>query len=98
MLSKFTSVVPMTMMLLVLLELAGFSRVALHTLFAGLLTSQLLQCGYFNGLMEHLGILDSDLGEKILGRSAHKMGSQLAWIVFGLAGAANAIKVLHDHR
>ncbi|KAG0054303.1 hypothetical protein BGZ83_011508 [Gryganskiella cystojenkinii] len=92
-LSKFTSVVPMTLLLLVLLELAGFSRIGLHSLFAGLFTSQLLQCGYFNGLMEQLGILDSGLGEAILGRDAREMGSHLAWTTFGLAAAANAIKV-----
>ena len=85
------------MILLVLLELAGFTRIGLHTLFAGLVTSQLLQCGYFNGLMEQLGILDSAQSEVMLGRSAREMGSCLAWTVFGLAGAANAIKVLHDH-
>ncbi|KAG0203967.1 hypothetical protein BGX28_003935 [Mortierella sp. GBA30] len=95
-LHKFTSVVPATLCLLIVLELAGFSHVALHTLFVGLVVSQLLQCGYFNNLMEQLGILDSALGEKVSVRAAREMGQGLAWTIFGLAAAANAIKVLHD--
>ncbi|KAI1307882.1 hypothetical protein EDD11_004354 [Mortierella claussenii] len=95
-LKTFTSVVPMTLVMLVLLELAGFSRVALHTLFAGLLASQFLRWGWFNNVMEQLGILDSALGEAVAGQSAREMGCYLAWTVFALAAAANAINVLHD--
>lgn len=86
----------MTMILLVLLELAGFSRVALHTLFAGLVTSQLLMRGYFHGAMEHLGMLDSASGEVVAGHSTHEVGSVLGWAVFGLSLAANAISVMHE--
>ncbi|KAF8928672.1 hypothetical protein BGZ58_009459 [Dissophora ornata] len=95
-LKTFTSRVPMTMILLVLLELGGFTRVGLHTLFAGLVVSQLLNSGYFNNVMKQLGILDTALGETMMGRDARKIGSTLGWTIFGLAGAANAIKVLHD--
>lgn len=84
------------MILLTVLELAGFSRAGLHTLFAGLITSQLLQCGVFNNLMEQLGILDGSLGEGVSKRAVCDMAHCLSWTVFGLAAAANAIKALHD--
>ncbi|KAF9281399.1 hypothetical protein BGZ68_006659 [Mortierella alpina] len=96
-LHKFTSVVPATLVLLIFLELAGFSRLALHTLFASLVVSQLLRCGYFTNLLELLGILDTALGERVSVRTVHEMGHGLAWTVFGLAAAANAIRVLHDN-
>ncbi|KAF9087343.1 hypothetical protein BGX23_008202, partial [Mortierella sp. AD031] len=92
----YTSLFPATMILLTILELAGFTRVGLHTLFAGLITSQLLQCGFFNNLMEQLGILDGSLGERASRHAVHDMAHCLSWTVFGLAAAANAIKVLHD--
>ncbi|KAG0307267.1 hypothetical protein BGZ98_000668 [Dissophora globulifera] len=95
-LETFTSVVPVTMTLLVLLELAGFTRIGLHTLFAGLVASQVIRGGYLNGLMEHLGILDSALGETVAGENAVEIGNTLAWTVFGLACAANVIKALHE--
>ncbi|KAH7046508.1 hypothetical protein BKA57DRAFT_466695 [Linnemannia elongata] len=95
-LTKYTSLFPITMILLTVLELAGFSRAGLHTLFAGLITSQLLQCGVFNNLMEQLGILDGSLGEGVSKRAVCDMAHCLSWTVFGLAAAANAIKALHD--
>ncbi|KAG0271876.1 hypothetical protein BGZ95_000253 [Linnemannia exigua] len=95
-LTKYTSIFPLTMILLTILELAGFSRVGLHTLFTGLITSQLLQCGFFNNLMEQLGILDHSLGEGVSIRAVREMAHCLSWTVFGLTIAANAIKVLHD--
>ncbi|KAG0264363.1 hypothetical protein BG011_006969 [Mortierella polycephala] len=95
-LHNFTAQVPATLILLVLLELGGFIRIGLHSLFTGLVISQLLQCGYFNNLMEQLGILDSALGERVSRRSARQMGRTLGWVVLGLAGAAYSIKVLHD--
>ncbi|KAF9138855.1 hypothetical protein BGX30_008652 [Mortierella sp. GBA39] len=95
-LTKYTSLFLITMILLTVLELAGFSRVGLHTLFAGLITSQLLQCGFFNNLLEQLGILDGSLGEGVSKRAVSDMAHWLSWTVFGLAAAANAIKVLHD--
>ncbi|KAF9902797.1 hypothetical protein EC991_004532 [Linnemannia zychae] len=95
-LTKYTSLFPITMILLTILELAGFSRVGLHTLFAGLITSQLLQCGLFNNLMEQLGILDGSLGDGVSTHAVREMAHCLSWTVFGLTAAANAIKVLHD--
>ncbi|KAF9290961.1 hypothetical protein BGZ68_005548 [Mortierella alpina] len=87
---QFTSVVPVTLILLVLLELAGFSRVALHTLFVGLITSQLLQGGLLNDLLMQMGIVDG------VHASGRDIGTYLSWAVLGLAAVANAIKVLHD--
>ncbi|KAF9190982.1 hypothetical protein BGZ51_008000 [Haplosporangium sp. Z 767] len=87
---QFTSVVPVTLILLVLLELAGFSRVALHALFIGLVTSQLLQGGILNGVLEQLGIVDG------VHASGQDIGAYLSWIVLGLAAVANTVKVLHD--
>ncbi|KAF9188843.1 hypothetical protein BGZ51_000301 [Haplosporangium sp. Z 767] len=95
-LHNFTTQVPATLILLVLLELAGFIHTGLHSLFAGLVLSQLIQCGRLNNLMEQLGILDSTLGERASRRSARQMGRFLGWVVLGLAGAAYSIKVLHD--
>ncbi|KAF9326725.1 hypothetical protein BGZ91_001806 [Linnemannia elongata] len=95
-LTKYTSLFPITMILLTVLELAGFTRAGLHTLFAGLITSQLLQCGVFNNLMEQLGILDGSLGDGVSKRTVCDMAHCLSWTVFGLAAAANAIKALHD--
>ncbi|KAF9351572.1 hypothetical protein BGX26_010445 [Mortierella sp. AD094] len=89
-LKSFTSVAPMTMVLLVFLDLAGFSRVALHTLFVGLVTSQFLKYGCFNSALQQLGILDGALGEVKTKHPAREMGNYLGWTVFGLAGAANA--------
>ncbi|KAF9119742.1 hypothetical protein BGW39_011957 [Mortierella sp. 14UC] len=74
----------------------GKHKHRLHTLFAGLIASQLLQCGFFNNLMEKLGILDGSLGDGVSTRAVREMARYLSWTVFGLAAAANAIKVLHD--
>jgi uncharacterized membrane protein YecN with MAPEG domain len=87
---QFTSVVPVTLILLVLLELAGFSRVALHTLFVGLVTSQVLQGGLLNDMLTQMGIVDG------VHASGRDIGTYLSWAVLGLAAVANAIKVLHN--
>ncbi|KAF9967558.1 hypothetical protein BGZ70_009099 [Mortierella alpina] len=87
---QFTSVVPVTLILLVLLELAGFSRVALHTLFVGLVTSQVLQGGLLNNILTQMGIVDG------VHASGRDIGTYLSWAVLGLAAVANAIKVLHN--
>ncbi|KAG0261050.1 hypothetical protein BG011_001408 [Mortierella polycephala] len=87
---QFTSVVPVSLILLVLLELAGFSRVALHALFIGLVTSQLLQGGVLNGVLRQLGIVDG------VHASGQDIGTYMSWVVLGLAAVANTVKVLHD--
>jgi len=87
---QFTSVVPVTLILLVLLELAGFSRVALHTLCVGLVTSQVLQGGLLNDMLRQMGIVDG------VHASGRDIGTYLSWAVLGLAAVANAIKVLHN--
>ncbi|KAG0196997.1 hypothetical protein BGX28_009486 [Mortierella sp. GBA30] len=87
---QFTSVVPVTLTLLVLLELAGLSRVGLHSLFVGLVTSQLLQGGLMNDVLRQMGIVDG------VHASGRDIGTYLSWIVLGLAAFANAVKVLHD--
>ncbi|KAF9913977.1 hypothetical protein BX616_009207 [Lobosporangium transversale] len=84
-LKAFTSVAPMTMIFLVLLELTGFTRIGLHTLFVGLAVSQLFRWSYFNDVMRQLGIV----GEAVSG--IREIGYCLAWTVFALAGAANAL-------
>ncbi|KAF9215749.1 hypothetical protein BGZ59_000420 [Podila verticillata] len=102
-LSHFTSMFPVTLLLLVLLDLAGFSRVGLHSLFGGLVASQMLRCGFMNSALEQLGIVECDHSDEVhLGHGHHhhhggrEIGNYLAWTVFGLAAAANAVKVLHD--
>ncbi|KAF9926774.1 hypothetical protein FBU30_003685 [Linnemannia zychae] len=96
--TRYTSIPLLTMILLTVLELAGFTRIGLHTLFGGLFVSQLLQCGYFNNLMEQLGILDNTLGEGANKHVVREMAHGLSWTVFGLAVAANIVKVLHDEQ
>jgi len=86
--AQFTSVVPVTLILLLLLELGGFSRVALHSLFVGLLTSQLLQGGLLNGALQQMGIID---GVHVSGRD---IGTYLSWSVLLIAAFANTVKVL----
>ncbi|KAF9418949.1 hypothetical protein BGZ94_009554 [Podila epigama] len=114
-LKQFTALFPVTLFLIVLLDLAGFSRAGLHSLFVGLVVSQLLQCGVLNNALEQLGIIVSEHESHGHGHShshghghghghghhhghhhgGREIGHKLAWIVFGLATAANAIKVLH---
>ncbi|KAF9431481.1 hypothetical protein BGZ76_000251 [Entomortierella beljakovae] len=94
---SYFSVTPMTMALFVFLELGGFSRVALHTLFVGLVTSQLLKCGCINGLLQRLGFIEGAHEGTKISQCTHEAGVRLGWAVFGLAGLANAIKVLHDN-
>ncbi|KAG0222787.1 hypothetical protein BGX31_008881 [Mortierella sp. GBA43] len=89
-LTQFTAIVPVTLILLILLELAGFSRVALHSLFIGLVTSQLLQGGMLNGPLKKMGVVD---GVRASGRD---IGIYLSWGVLGLAALANTVKTLHD--
>ncbi|KAF9359647.1 hypothetical protein BGX34_008228 [Mortierella sp. NVP85] len=89
-LTQFTSVVPVTLILLILLELAGFSRVALHSLFVGLVTSQLLQGGVLGEFLTKMGILDG------VHASSRDIGLYVSWAVLGLAAMANAIKALHE--
>ncbi|KAG0230768.1 hypothetical protein BGW41_002404 [Actinomortierella wolfii] len=89
-LTQFTSIVPVTLILLVLLELGGLSRVVLHTLFLGLLKSQLLIGGVFDNLLKSLGIAD---GFQYSGR---EMGTILSWVVLATAAALNGLKVLLD--
>ncbi|GJJ76234.1 hypothetical protein EMPS_08593 [Entomortierella parvispora] len=86
--AQFTSVVPLTLILLLLLELGGFSRLALHSLFVGLLTSQLLQGGLLNGTLTQMGIVD---GVHVSGRD---IGTYLSWSVLLIAAFANTVKVL----
>ncbi|KAG0362881.1 hypothetical protein BG005_003764 [Podila minutissima] len=102
-LNHFTAMFPITLLLLVLLDLAGFSRVGLHSLFGGLVASQMLRCGFMNSALEQLGIVECDHSDDVHhGRHGHhhhggrEIGNYLAWTVFGLAAAANAVKVLHD--
>ncbi|KAG0341352.1 hypothetical protein BG000_009396 [Podila horticola] len=103
-LSHFTAMFPVTLFLLVLLDLAGFSRVGLHSLFGGLVASQMLRCGFMNSALEQLGIIECDHSDEAHhdrhGHHHHhggrEIGNYVAWTVFGLAAAANAVKVLHD--
>ncbi|KAF9140211.1 hypothetical protein BGX30_006881 [Mortierella sp. GBA39] len=85
---QFTSVVPVTLILLVLLELSGFSRAALHTLFLGLITAQLMQGGHFNDALKAMGIVDG------VHASSQDVGTYISWAVLALAAVANALKVL----
>ncbi|KAF9538306.1 hypothetical protein EC957_006926 [Mortierella hygrophila] len=85
---QFTSVVPVTLILLVLLELSGFSRAALHTLFLGLITAQAMQGGLFNDALKAMGIVDG------VHASSRDVGTYISWGVLALAAAANALKVL----
>ncbi|KAF9339098.1 hypothetical protein BGZ91_007028 [Linnemannia elongata] len=85
---QFTSVVPVTLILLVLLELSGFSRAALHTLFLGLITAQAMQGGLFNDALKAMGVVDG------VHASSRDVGTYISWGVLALAAAANAIKVL----
>ncbi|KAG0313557.1 hypothetical protein BGZ99_008748 [Dissophora globulifera] len=87
-LTQFTSVVPVTLILLVLLDLSGFSRVALHSLFIGLVTSQVLQGGLLNRPLRQMGIVDG------VHASGRDIGTYLSWAILGLAAFANAIKIL----
>ncbi|KAF9087935.1 hypothetical protein BGX23_007740 [Mortierella sp. AD031] len=87
-LMQFTSVVPVTLILLILLELSGFSRVALHTLFVGLVSAQLLQGGLLNNLLRQMGVIDG------VNASGRDFGTYISWTVLGLAALANAVKVL----
>ncbi|KAF9898828.1 hypothetical protein BX616_003566 [Lobosporangium transversale] len=89
-LTQFTSVVPVSLILLILLELGGFSRVALHTLFVGLVTSQVLQGGLLNDVLVQLGVVDG------VHTSGRELGTIMSWTVLGLAAVANAIKAIHD--
>ncbi|KAF9101864.1 hypothetical protein BGX27_011293 [Mortierella sp. AM989] len=89
-LTQFTSVVPVSLILLALLELGGFSRIALHSLFIGLVTSQLLQGGVLNDVLKQLGIVDG------VHASGRDIGTYMSWVVLGLAALANGIKVLHN--
>ncbi|KAF9970419.1 hypothetical protein BGZ65_011141, partial [Modicella reniformis] len=79
-----------TLVLLVLLDHAGFSSVALHSLFIGLVTSQLLQGGVLNGLLMQMGIADG------VHASGHDIGIYMSWAVLGLAALASAVKPLHN--
>lgn len=88
--TQFTSFVPVTLILLILLELAGFSRVAVHSLFIGLVTSQLLQGGVLNELLLKMGVVDG------VHASGRDIGVYMSWAVLGLAALANAVKTLHD--
>jgi len=88
---QFTSVVPVTLILLVLLELGGFSRGALHTLFIGLITGQLLQGGLFNDGLKMMGVVDG------IHASGRDIGTYVSWGVLALAAVANAVKVLQAH-
>ncbi|KAF9583421.1 hypothetical protein BGW38_009506 [Lunasporangiospora selenospora] len=92
-LTKFTSLVPLTLAMHVAFELAGFTRVGLHALFAGLVTSQLLEFGCLSSVMEQLGIASNAREAFGCGR---EVGHTLGWIVFGLATTANVIQVLHE--
>ncbi|KAF9169782.1 hypothetical protein BGX21_004358 [Mortierella sp. AD011] len=89
-LAQFTSVVPVGLMLLSFLELSGFSRVALHSLFIGLIVSQLLQGGVLDVALSQLGIVDG------IHASGREIGIYMSWAVMGLAALANGIKALHD--
>ncbi|KAF9976167.1 hypothetical protein BGZ73_009021 [Actinomortierella ambigua] len=89
-LTQFTSVVPVTLILLILLELGGLSRLILHTLFIVLLKSQLLIGGYCDKALEKLGIVD---GFQYSGR---EIGTILSWVVLGSAAVLNGLKVLLD--
>ncbi|KAG0375047.1 hypothetical protein BGX24_009596 [Mortierella sp. AD032] len=88
---QFTSVVPVTLILLVLLELGGFSRGALHTLFIGLITGQLMQGGLFNDGLKMMGVVDG------IHASGRDIGTYVSWGVLALAAVANAVKVLQAH-
>ncbi|KAF9909704.1 hypothetical protein EC991_008184 [Linnemannia zychae] len=88
---QFTSVVPVTLILLVLLELGGFSRVALHTLFIGLISGQLMQGGLFNDGLKMMGVVDG------VNASSRDVGTYVSWGVLALAAVANAVKVLQAH-
>ncbi|KAF8939590.1 hypothetical protein BGZ58_009294 [Dissophora ornata] len=87
-LTQFTSVVPVTLILLVILELSGLTRVALHTLFLSLVTSQLLQSGLMNGPLTQMGIVDG------VHSSGCDIGMYMSWGVLGVTALANAIKIL----
>ncbi|KAI1306537.1 hypothetical protein EDD11_004725 [Mortierella claussenii] len=89
-LTQFTSVVPVTLILLILLELGGFSRVALHSLFIGLVTSQLLQGGFLNQALAQMGVVDG------VHASGRDIGTYMSWGVLGTAALANAIMALHE--
>ncbi|KAF9360980.1 hypothetical protein BGX26_006746 [Mortierella sp. AD094] len=89
-LTQFTSVVPVSLMLLSFLELAGFSPAALHSLFIGLITSQLLQAGVLDDALSQLGIVDG------VHASGRDFGIYMSWAVMGLAALANGVKALHD--
>ncbi|KAF9428963.1 hypothetical protein BGZ94_000304 [Podila epigama] len=88
--AQFTATLPVTLVLLILLEIAGFSRIALHTLFAGLLTAQLMQGGLLNNALRQCGIID---GVHITSR---EIGLYLSWVVLAFAAAANIVKVITD--
>ncbi|KAF9149173.1 hypothetical protein BG015_009045 [Linnemannia schmuckeri] len=88
---QFTSVVPVTLILLVLLELSGFNRAALHTLFLGLITAQVMQGGLFNDALKLMGIVDG------VHASGRDVGTYISWSVLALAALANAVKVLQAH-
>ncbi|KAG0322210.1 hypothetical protein BGZ97_008174 [Linnemannia gamsii] len=85
---QFTSVVPVTLILLILLELGGFSRAALHTLFLGLITAQMMQGGLLNDVLKKMGIVDG------VHASGRDVGTYISWGVLSLAALANAVKVL----
>ncbi|KAF9922616.1 hypothetical protein FBU30_007264 [Linnemannia zychae] len=88
---QFTSIVPVTLILLILLELSGFSRPALHTLFIGLITAQMMQGGLFNSVLRAMGFVDG------VHSSGRDVGTYISWGVLGLAAVANAVKVLQAH-
>jgi len=87
-LTQFTSVVPVTLILLILLELSGFTSIALHTLFIGLVTSQVLQGGLLNEQLTQMGVVDG------VHASGRDIGTILSWSVLGIAAFANAVKIL----
>ncbi|KAF9201198.1 hypothetical protein BGZ49_008575 [Haplosporangium sp. Z 27] len=88
-LTQFTSVVPVSLMLLSFLELSGFSRIALHALFIGLIAAQLLQGGFLDRTLTDLGIVDG------VNASGRDIGTYLSWTIMGLAALANGIKALN---
>ena len=63
---------------------------ALHSLFIGLIISQLLQGGALDVPLSKLGIVDG------IHASGREIGIYMSWAVMGLAALANGIKALHD--
>ncbi|KAG0057457.1 hypothetical protein BGZ83_010025 [Gryganskiella cystojenkinii] len=85
---QYAAPLPMTLVLLMLLELGGCNPTVLHSLGAGIATAQLFQFGFFDGAMTKMGMID---GVNTTGR---EVGIYLSWAAIAVAAFVNLVKIL----